>query len=186
MSCDIINYIPNIENYTYLELGVYKNKNFQKIKCFDKFSVDVNGNAMFTGTTDEYFSSISSDKKFDIIFIDANHDYDFVLKDFNNAIDHALKWIILHDMIPPNKNYTASNRCSDSFKLLGYLIEKKFKVYPMDENYGLTLIKTPVDKIYPGENYKNLSFDSFQKFIKKQKLYSREDMIKIFREENVY
>jgi hypothetical protein len=93
MSSLIINNIDQIENYSYLELGVNDNINFYQIKCKDKFSVDMNGQAMFTGTTDKFFEEFSKNKKFDIIFIDANHNYDYVLRDFNNSIDHASKWI---------------------------------------------------------------------------------------------
>ncbi len=57
MSSEIINFLPEIENKSYLELGVNDNVNFNKIKSKNKFSVDINGNAMFLGTTDDYFSS---------------------------------------------------------------------------------------------------------------------------------
>jgi hypothetical protein len=186
MSCSIINNIPNIENYTYLELGVFDNKNFNSINCKEKFSVDVNGNALFTGTTDQYFSSIDKSKRFDIIFIDANHDYEFVLRDFNNSINHANKWVILHDMIPPALKYTRSKFCSDSFRLLMYLIkETKFEIYSMNNNFGLTFVRMPTENINPPNSYSNISYYEFVEFINNVKLYSDEEIINILRKENV-
>lgn len=180
MSCLIINTLNGIEDKSYLELGVFKNHNFNAIKSNNKFSVDLNGRALFTGTTDDYFSSISLDKKFDIIFIDANHDYDYVLRDFNNAIDHCNEWILIHDMIPPNLEQTRSDRCSDSYKLLYYFLkETNFKVYPMNENFGLTLIKMPAKKVYPSELYSNVTYQEFISYITSQKLYSSEEITKI-------
>lgn len=55
MTCEIVNEIAGIEDLTYLELGTYNNVNFNAIKCREKQSVDTNGSAMFTGTTDESF-----------------------------------------------------------------------------------------------------------------------------------
>lgn len=186
MSCQVINHLPNIENKSYLELGVFKNYNFNSIKASNKFSVDLNGKALYTGTTDEYFSSIDSNVNFDIIFIDANHDYDFVLRDFNNAVDHCNEWILIHDMIPPTKEHAQSHLCSDSYKLLYYFLkEEHFQVYPMDENFGLTLIKMPAKKVFPSDLYKNASYEEFVEFIKNIKLYSQEEVIKILREDNV-
>lgn len=180
MSCLIINTLIGIENKSYLELGVFKNYNFNAILSNDKFSVDLNGNALFTGTTDKYFASIDKNKKFDIIFIDANHDYDYVLKDFNNSIDHCNEWILIHDMIPPDEGFTRSDRCSDSYKILYYFLkETNFKVYPMDENYGLTLIKLPAGKIYPHSMYKDISYEDFNEFIKNQKLYNASEITEI-------
>lgn len=182
MSCIILNEINGIENYSYLELGIGTNNNFSNIKCKNKFSVDINGDALFNGTTDEYFEQLNPNKKFDIIFIDANHDYDYVLKDFNNSIDHAEKWILIHDMIPPTIHHAMQAACSDSYRLLYYfLIEEKFELYSTIENYGLTFIRVPAKKVYPNEKYKNISYDEFISFISKNyTLYSELDLVKYF------
>jgi hypothetical protein len=186
MSCQIINNIPNIEKYSYLELGIFNNVNFNGVKCINKFSVDMNGRAMFTGTTDEYFQQLSKNEKFDIIFIDANHDYEFVIRDFNNAVDHATKWVLIHDMVPRSTKFTQSKYCSDSFRVLQYLIaETNFEIYTMDNNFGLTFVKMPAGKINPPEHYSKISYDEFVEFISKVKLYSDEEIIDILRNQNV-
>jgi hypothetical protein len=56
MIADIVNQIPGVKSY--LELGVGKGRNFEAVECRTKTSVDVNGNAIFTGTTDEFFASM--------------------------------------------------------------------------------------------------------------------------------
>jgi hypothetical protein len=186
MSSLIINNIDQIENYSYLELGVNDNINFYQIKCKDKFSVDMNGQAMFTGTTDKFFEEFSKNKKFDIIFIDANHNYDYVLRDFNNSIDHASKWILIHDMIPPSVKFTRPELCSDSFKILYYMLtETNFNIYPMNNNFGLTLVKLPAHKIFPPDKCRNITYNEFVNFIKTKKTYSDQEIIKILRKENV-
>lgn len=186
MSSIIINNLKNIENYSYLELGIRDNKNFNQILSKDKYSVDTNGNAMFTGTTDEYFESLADDKKFDIIFIDACHDYQFVVNDFNNSIDHATKWILLHDMIPPTKKYIQSSLCSDSYKVLYYMLkEESFEMYPMDNNFGFTLIRMPAKKITPSKEYAHVTYEEFTEFMKDKKVYSDDEIIEMLRNENV-
>jgi hypothetical protein len=178
--CEIINNLYNIEQHSYLELGVRDNINFNVIKCKNKSSVDVNGAATFTGTTDEYFSSLSPEIKFDIIYIDANHDFDFVLRDFNNSVDHANKWIIIHDMIPPTEEFSQNCLCSDSYKLLYHILkEENFEIYPMDNNFGLTLIKCPVTKVYPPEAVTHLLYTEFVEYMNTQKVYSDSEIIEI-------
>ena len=186
MSSVIINNISNIESYSYLELGIFDNVNFNNIKCKNKFSVDMNGNAMFTGTTDEYFDQLSATERFDIIFIDANHDYEYVIRDFNNAIKHANKWVLLHDMIPRSKKFIHPKFCSDSFRVLQYLIkETDFEIYAMNNNFGLTFVRMPATSIDPQSEYSAISYNEFVEFINGVKLYSDEEMIEILRKENV-
>jgi hypothetical protein len=186
MSSIIINNIENIKNYRYLELGIFNNLNFNAINCINKFSVDMNGNAMFTGTTDQYFAQLDKNSRFDIIFIDANHDYEYVIRDFNNAVKYADKWILIHDMIPPSVKYIQSQFCSDSFRVLQYLInETNFEIYPMDNNFGLTFVRMPATPIEPGDEYANLPYANFVDFISRVKLYSNAEMIEILRKDNV-
>lgn len=180
MSCIIINDILGIEDKSYLELGIAKGKNFNAIKCKDKFSVDINRRAMFIGTSDSYFDELDEDKKFDIIFIDANHDYDFVVRDFNNAQKHCNEWILIHDMIPPTLKHTKSALCSDSFRFLYCLLkETQLEIYPMNNNFGLTFIKMPAYEVIPDESYKTVSYKTVMNFLSTKKLYSDEEIINI-------
>lgn len=180
MSAVIINNLTDISNMSYLELGIGTAANFNSINATNKVSVDVNGLATFTGTTDEYFASITQETKFDIIFIDANHDYTCVLSDFNNSIEHCTKWLLLHDMIPPSEGYVHHGLCSDSYKVLYHILKyEKFEVYPMNNNFGFTLIRMPAGKITPSEDNKNITYAEFMELISKTKLFSDEEVIKI-------
>jgi|694.fasta_scaffold17068_19 hypothetical protein len=186
MSSVILNHIPGIENHSYLELGVFDNQNFNAIQCRNKFSVDINGEAMYTGTTDQYFEQLEPDTKFDIIFIDANHDYDCVVRDFNNSIDHATKWIVIHDMIPPSKKFTQSKFCSDSFRLLSFLLQQTdLTIYVMNNNFGLTFVRMPAAKIAPPDHYAALSYDEFADYIATVKLYSDQEIVDILKANHV-
>lgn len=180
MSSLIINHLHGIETKSYLELGVDNGHNISSIHAGDKWSVDINGRAHFTGTTDEWFTGPGLNKKFDIIFIDANHDYDYALRDFNHSVHLANEWILVHDMIPPTLEYSKSRYCSDSYKILYHLLKyTSFQVYPMNTNFGLTLIKMPAGEIYPDESTKNLSWYDFDNWVKGVKLYSEAEIVKI-------
>lgn len=179
-SGNIINLIKDIENKTYLELGIADNQNYNGILSQNKQSVDTNGRATFNGTTDDFFTNIDPATIFDIIFIDANHDYDYVVRDFNNSVKHCKEWLAIHDMIPPTLYHTHHTQCSDSYKILYYIIKERSDITWFalkDPMYvGLTFVKMPAEQLNPNDKYQNISYEEFMNEIKNHKLYTKEEM----------
>lgn len=89
-------------------------------------------------------------------------------------------------MVPRSAKFTQSKYCSDSFRVLQYLIsETNFEIYTMDNNFGLTFVKMPAVKINPPANYSEIPYNEFVNFISGVKLYSDEEMIEILRDKDV-
>lgn len=116
---EIINYLVDlVKAENYLEIGVRNPvKNFDKILCSNKYSVDpgiefVENPVDFKMTSDDFFEKLKSDKlkisksiKFDIIFIDGLHIADQVSRDINNSLEFIKDdgFIVLHDCNPPSE-----------------------------------------------------------------------------------
>ena len=180
MSSLILNEVFGIVDRTYLELGVGDAVNFGRINCISKMSVDINGRGLYHGTTDAFFAALPVGEKWDFIFIDANHDYEFVLNDFNHAVLHCNHWILIHDMIPPSKRFTAQRFCSDSYRLLYFLLtQTAFDVYCLNEDMGLTFIRMPVEPVHPAPRFERLGFESFQKHMQNVRLYSPAEIVAV-------
>ena len=98
---DIINFLLSLEkrDKKYLEIGVRNRKsNFDLIKSKTKYSVDPavnlsNHNDHFQLTSDDFFSNLKSNKilssniKFDVIFVDGLHLAEQVEKDIKNSLE---------------------------------------------------------------------------------------------------
>lgn len=184
MASTLINLIPGIEGMSYLELGIADNTNFNRIACADKFSVDINGNAMFTGTTDDFFLKLNRSRRFDFVYIDANHDLDYVVRDFNNSVAICDGWVLIHDMFPPDEAHTDTRLCSDSYKLLFYLVTAtKAEVYTLDSDYGLTFVRMPAQPVELPKHFRELSYANFLTMMDpiKFKRYSTAEISKILR-----
>lgn len=116
---EVINFL--LSNFdrktTYLEIGVRNpNDNFNHIIACKKYGVDpglefAENPVDFKMTSDEFFNNLqnktifSSEKKFDVIFIDGLHLADQVYKDINNSLKHLQNdgFIVLHDCNPPTE-----------------------------------------------------------------------------------
>lgn len=174
-----INNLPNIASY--LELGVFSNATFNNINLSEKYSVDINGNAKYTGTCDQFFAQ--NTVRFDSVFIDANHDVDYVVRDYNNSIKIINKLIIIHDMVPPTEAHTVSGQCSDSYKLLYYFLMNNVpNVYTLNDSFGTTFIKQPSPTVDITDIDLSLNYNVFMSELSKHKRYSDEELLNILKE----
>jgi hypothetical protein len=78
---------------------------------------------VFNMKSDEFFSSLKNADigytKLALAFIDGDHSYSQVQKDFYNTFEYVVKdgYIFLHDTYPPNESWTSLNRCGTVYKL---------------------------------------------------------------------
>lgn len=130
----------------YLELGVWDGSTLDFIKPHVKkaIGVDVTDNRInksstfFQMTTDKFFSDFkNSIPKMDVIFIDADHTYESVKKDFLNSLDILNEFgiIILHDTDPMNLHYSQPGYCGNSYKMIDYIT---------NEHPDLNIVTLPV------------------------------------------
>jgi len=122
---DIISFL--LQQFTtptvYLEIGVRNpNDNFNKISSQKKYSVDPGyenaaNSVDFKVTSDEFFEmlksgkALTSDIKFDVIFIDGSHLAEQVEKDIQNSLDYLKEdgFIVMHDCNPPTEFHASEN-----------------------------------------------------------------------------
>ena len=101
---------------SYLEIGVRDGRNYCAIACEEKTGVDPDVSAYHDESTllmasDEYFSSIDKEKRFDIIFIDGLHLEYQVDKDIENSLNHLSDngTIVIHDCSPETIHHAREN-----------------------------------------------------------------------------
>lgn len=162
---DLLNHLAEKYNLQrYLEIGVQVPElNFDRIKCAYKVGVDPdpNAHATFCMISDKFFSAwapvvtidvstkdtaginegypelLTSDRRFDLIFIDGLHTAEQVKKDFENALKILSPngFIVLHDCNPLQEEHTIVPRPTarghwngDVYKFAANLLCKKVTV----------------------------------------------------------
>ena len=120
----IINHLIKKNNFKkYLEIGVRKGNNFNKIEIDFKIAVDPNPlfehKNLIKTTSDNFFKKNTT--SFDLIFIDGLHLEKQVDMDIKNSLNFISKngYILLHDCNPPTKFHQREN----------YEIEGKFPAW---------------------------------------------------------
>jgi hypothetical protein len=110
---DILNtLIDAYDLKSYLEIGVRDGSNFRKIDCEQKTGVDPSldypdiEDVVYV-TSDEFFSSLAPDKKYDLIFIDGLHLEHQVTRDIQNSLKYLTSKgiIVMHDCNPPTVHH---------------------------------------------------------------------------------
>jgi len=138
----------------YLELGLYLGETFNRVKPLVVHAVGVDkkpnglGGEVHECTTDEFFAFYKG--KVDMVFIDADHCYKSVRKDFYNslAILNEGGVIILHDTDPAEEKWAAPGYCGDAYRFLEELeFEDHLSVYTLPVGHeGLTIVTRVKDK----------------------------------------
>ena len=142
-------------NYRYLELGIAKARCFNVISQYftESLAIDINKKAMgfintknrvviFCDCTTDVFFGKKTSGRFNLIFIDANHDYKNVKKDFYNSLGVLAEdgIIILHDTYAPDKE--SAPHCKDAWKIQEELRNDKcIQFINLPFYYGLTIVK---------------------------------------------
>jgi glycosyltransferase involved in cell wall biosynthesis len=154
---NIIKWLIKLTNcQSYLELGVEYGENISEVKDLVKVCVGVDINSFnnksniefYQMTTDDFFTK--NDKYFNIIFIDANHNFEQVRKDFDNSIRILNKYgiIILHDTDPITNELLQIDHCHDSYKIIDYISTKttlNIITFPIQET-GMTFVMRKGDR----------------------------------------
>lgn len=172
---EIIQKFITKRNYkSYLEIGTYRNVNFDKITIDNKVSIDPDpeAKATYQMTSDEFFA-VNKDK-FDIVFIDGLHEHNQVYKDIQNSLKflNPNGVIILHDCMPKNekmqlwdnKSHQFEEWTGDTWKAYyKALNEINYKVYVLDTDYGCGVIDTshPKQKLAHRVDMEELTYQDY-------------------------
>lgn len=96
--------INEIQAKTYLEIGISKGENFNKIVCETKIGVDPLVKTNYQMSSDSFFEQ--NRMTFDVIFIDGLHHWEQVYRDVINSliILNPKGYIVCHDINPQNEH----------------------------------------------------------------------------------
>lgn len=129
---------------TYLEIGVLHGETLNEICNFVPRVIGVDIKKRDTVFSKCEFYEMTSDKFFDqfkdkadVIFIDGDHRFEQLVKDFENSLQilNPGGTIIIHDTDPCEKERLAPTSCADSYKIIKHI----HKNYP-----GLDIVTFPV------------------------------------------
>jgi len=137
-------YKEHKEKLVFLELGLNKGETFNEIipyathlhgvdislglipkKIKDK--VDNNFINLYESTTDNFFENIDPNFRVDVAFIDADHTFEFVKKDFKNVLNILSPGgiILMHDQDPLSYDFVSNENklCGNAYKMVNYFID---------------------------------------------------------------
>jgi predicted O-methyltransferase YrrM len=149
----------------YVELGLYRCELFNRVIPYAQrlIGVDVAAEAgkwmaksdkvkFVNSSTDEYAATLQAHPmSIDMLFIDADHSKEAVLRDFWNFFPFVSRHelIILHDTFPKNIDYTQPGFCADAYKAIEELSKytDKFEMMTIPVHPGLTLCRKRITQL---------------------------------------
>ena len=142
---------------SYLEIGIARGECFNRIaprvngkavavdinpKCANYISKNHNSTFINMNSDDFFASKYVQGLKFNLIFIDGEHDFKQVIKDYGNAMLHLADngIICIHDTYPPNKEYL--QHCKDSYRIVDEISHGSgIEQLTLPFYYGVTIIR---------------------------------------------
>lgn len=106
----ILDVLPQRQNY--LEVGIFKGATFQNVVAGEKWGVDIapafdytklpKNSQVIVKPSDDFFSELATGKKFDMIYIDAEHTFHQAYRELVHSINHLEQWgvVLLDDTVP--------------------------------------------------------------------------------------
>ena len=147
----LIQYLIDKMGYkTYVEIGVRKNGtklSIDHINCTEKIGVDIlNRGQKYVMTSDEFFNTIEPTQKYDIIFIDGDHEKTQLNCDIINALKHLNEngSIVVHDINPSEERLLVPRFCNNSWEAFAKLRSERedLAMYAFDiEAVGVGVIR---------------------------------------------
>lgn len=150
----------NFRYKSYLEIGVNDpQKNFDFIDASIKVGIDPVPlrEDILKYESDDYFSALAKEVKFDLIFVDGLHHCEQVLRDIDNALLHLNSggYIICHDMLPDNEEMQIVPRAviswtGDCWKAWAHLrmTRKNLEMFVLNTDHGLGMIKPGYQRLF--------------------------------------
>jgi len=125
------NIIDFVHAKSYLEIGICTRYTFDNIVASYKISVDSNPgyNPTYAVTSDNFFKV--NKETFDVIFIDALHEREQVIRDINNSIQclNPNGVIVTHDTLPLEKCQIDSSLCWSAWEAFAHLRKTNSNIY---------------------------------------------------------
>jgi hypothetical protein len=123
--------IRDLNFQKYLELGVARGSCWNEVISPEKVGVDLMNDSVWnipeviSKSTDDYFESLDENKKFDIVFIDADHNKDSVKKDFFNSLKHLSEngVVVFHDVYPLSEENIQPQSCGTAYAFWVSLVD---------------------------------------------------------------
>jgi len=146
---DIINELIAKHNFkSYLEIGTQQSISGHQVKIKNKTGVDPapmerkeGDYQKFHQVTSDFFFT-KNKRKFDIIFIDGDHSYKQSRTDLINAMQclNDAGFIVMHDCLPHNKEYTSLLWNGEVFKTINDLHNSGAKYEIYQDDHGCAVI----------------------------------------------
>ena len=140
----------------YLEIGVRNGRVLKKIMnyCNECYAVDIkfltkdftSNVKLFETSSDDFFLNLDNNIKFDMVFIDGDHNKEQVYKDFVNVEDKVIDdgFVFFHDSYPYSEIMLQpglSGDCWEAVKKIKKNFISSWEIVTLPFNPGLTIMK---------------------------------------------